>query len=162
MSVYARVCVYVCVCADQRHLRRMVRSLPPEVRVPKVLLRLRTVVILPMCLRFVQLRGDSLASIGADAEGEEDADVGWEASESGGTGEGRAPRETVSPRNTTSPVEMVAAPPPDAPPTRPLIGSTFSRGVRAMRRKSEAELWSIDHVNALDKWIAQQVWVSFL
>ncbi len=41
--------------------------------------------------------------------------------------------------------------------TRPMIGSTFSRSSRNLRRMSHAELWSIDHVGAPDKWIAQQV-----
>lgn len=42
-------------------------------------------------------------------------------------------------------------------PERPIIGSTFSRSRTAFRRKSQAELWSIVHVAASDKWIAQQV-----
>lgn len=97
-------------------------------------------------------------------------DEGLEVTESGGTGECIVFRETpVQALATVSPVLLAGVATVEPPPLplsggassdRPLIGSTFSRSRSsrlAARRKSQAELWSIDHVNASDKWIAQQV-----
>jgi hypothetical protein len=97
-------------------------------------------------------------------------DEGLEVTESGGTGECVVFRETpvqaIAPTVSPALLSGVASvePPPlslsgGASSDRPLIGSTFSRSRSsrlATRRKSQAELWSIDHVNASDKWIAQQ------
>ena len=96
----------------------------------------------------------------SDDEGEVTTDL----TEGGGTGEAIAMREDVVRRDValsadeTSSTVTTASLPPAADSGRPLIGSAFSRSSRTMaRRKSQAELWSIDHVAASDKWIAQQV-----
>lgn len=115
-----------------------------------------------MCLQKRSVVHFAFESAGVLSDTDED-EPPTDVTESGGTGEGVVFRET--PVVVSSPI-LPSFTAPDPPPLaltgesedRPLIGSTFSRPSRlAVRRKSQAELWSIAHVNASDKWIAQQV-----